>query len=585
MAYGSGRQLGETINPQLMNVDFSAYERAGATTGNALANLGQQIGSTVKEYSNNEKEIKKAIQISSAIEKIPGLAPMAQEALSKLSDPNLSQRDRLAVAESIKDSLNIGITGLQEQRTQEEFNMRKAAAGAAAGARAAAQAKEIQEAQNLLKGFPSQIALLEASGFAAQAKVLRDQYDLALANNDVNTATTIAGQASGFAANLKPSTLQPEAALKIQQDQLALEAAKIQASMQGKARNIMTADQLQQQIQSGAKVKYIPLGNGMYEVESATANELPMFGNVTVGPDGKIQQVPSGRGNIRIPGAGAGIQNALPTRDDIAPNMPPYVQRVLKDVNNGFTYGTQVNNQPVIPIGEVPESDVYTIKDGEVGVTRLPGSTAELEYKAKAADLAVKQAELAKQQALTKDVTEKQQIKEKGKKNFSDYIGEMARAYSNLYKKGGAVAGGESSLGAYVGGTETGQMLSRISGSEAQVYRDVINSMAPNLINIVRQSSEMGAKGLDSEKELKFYLGAIGDPTRPIEANLKAIDVLDKAYGDGNAVYNMLIENPELLRKVKEYGLKFDSKEEKAAGSTPLDTNPEVEQMLKELGL
>jgi len=109
--------------------------------------------------------------------------------------------------------------------------------------------------------------------------------------------------------------------------------------------------------------------------------------------------------------------------------------------------------------------------------------------------------------------------------------------------------------------------------------------MAPNLINVVRQSSEMGAKGLDSEKELKFYLGAIGDPTRPIEANLKALDVLDKAYGDGKAVSNMLIENPQLLRKVKEYGLKFDSKDEKTSGSTPLDTNPEVEQMLKELGL
>ena len=210
MAYGSGRQLGETINPQLMNVDFSGFERAGQAIGQGLANVGAQIGSAVKEYSNNEKEIKKAIQISSAIEKgIPGLAPMAQEALGKLNDPNLSQRDRLAVAESIKDSLNIGMTGLQEQRAQEEFNMRKAAAGAAAGARGAAQAKEIQEAQNLLKGFPSQIALLEASGFTAQAKVLRDQYDLALANGDVNTATTIAGQASGFTANLKPSTLQP----------------------------------------------------------------------------------------------------------------------------------------------------------------------------------------------------------------------------------------------------------------------------------------------------------------------------------------------------------------------------------------
>lgn len=210
MAYGSGRQLGETINPQLMNVDFSAYERAGATTGNALANLGQQVGGVIKQYGDNEKEIKKAIQISSAIEKgIPGLAPMAQEALSKLNDPNLSQIDRLAVAESIKDSLNIGMTGLQEQRAQEEFNMRKAAAGAAAGARGSAQAKEILEAQKLLQGFPSQIALLEASGFTPQAKVLKEQYDLALANGDFNTASTIAGQASGFAANLKPSTLQP----------------------------------------------------------------------------------------------------------------------------------------------------------------------------------------------------------------------------------------------------------------------------------------------------------------------------------------------------------------------------------------
>jgi hypothetical protein len=210
MAYGSGQRLGETIDPRLMQADYSGFTNAAAITGNALANIGQQIGSSIKEYGDNEKEIKKAIQISSAIEKgIPGLAPMAQEALGKLNDPNLSQRDRLAIAESIKDSLNIGMTGLQEQRAQEEFNMRKAAAGAAAGARGAAQANQIQEAQNLLKGFPSQIAILEASGFAPQAKVLKEQYDLAITNGDLNTASTIAGQASGFTAGLKPSTLQP----------------------------------------------------------------------------------------------------------------------------------------------------------------------------------------------------------------------------------------------------------------------------------------------------------------------------------------------------------------------------------------
>ena len=210
MPYGSGQRLGETIDPRLMQADYSGFTNAAAVAGNTFANIGQQVGGAIKQYGEDEKEIKKAIQISSAIEKgIPGLAPMAQEALSKLNDPNLSQRDRLAIAESIKDSLNIGMTGLQEQRAQEEFNMRKAAAGAAAGARGAAQAKEIQDAQNLLKGFPSQIAILEASGFTPQAQALKQQFDLALANGDFNTASTIAGQASGFTANLKPSTLQP----------------------------------------------------------------------------------------------------------------------------------------------------------------------------------------------------------------------------------------------------------------------------------------------------------------------------------------------------------------------------------------
>lgn len=210
MAYGNAQRLGENINPQLMQVDFSPYERAGATTGNAIANIGQQVGASIKQYGENEKEIKKAIQISTAIEKgIPGLAPMAQEALGKLSDSNLSQQDRLAIAESIKDSLNIGMTGLQEQRAQEEFNMRKAAASAASSARGAAQAKEIQDAQNLVKGFPSQIAILEASGFNPQAQAFKEQFDLALANGDLNTASTIAGRASGFTASLKPSTLQP----------------------------------------------------------------------------------------------------------------------------------------------------------------------------------------------------------------------------------------------------------------------------------------------------------------------------------------------------------------------------------------
>lgn len=210
MAYGNAQRLGQTINPQFMQVDFSPYERAGATMGNAFANAGKQIGDSIKEYNTNEKEIKKAIEISKSIKKgIPGLSPMADEALSQLNNPELSQRDRLAVAESIKDSLNIGMTGLQEKRAQEEFNMRKAAAGAAASARRSTDADKIIEAQNLMKAFPSQIAILEASGFGPQAQAYKDQYDKAMAAGDINTAMTLAGTVSGFTGAMKPSTLQP----------------------------------------------------------------------------------------------------------------------------------------------------------------------------------------------------------------------------------------------------------------------------------------------------------------------------------------------------------------------------------------
>lgn len=503
MAYGAGKRLGETIDPRLMMADFSGVERAGQAIGQSFANVGAQIGATVKEYSNNEKEIKKAMQISSAIEKgIPGLAPMAQEALSKLNDPNLSQRDRLAIAESIKESLSIGILGMDKER---------------------------------------------------------------------------------------------------QDKMLALEAAKIQASMQGEARNIMTADQLQQQIQSGAKVKYIPLGNGMYEVESATANELPMFGNVTVGLDGKIQQVPSDRGNIRIPGAGAGIQNALPQGqggmfpDNIVPTGLPI------DQATGFTPGVSVDGttgvlppkeQPVIPIGDVPESDVYTIKDGEVGVTRLPGSTAELEYKTKEAELKAKEEKTKSEKAISeqaKTASEKQTLSK------SNFLIDKANEAENIIK---------NDISKYGAGTIFDIGKSKIPGTPEyslvnQILPALKDSIALSALQKLKETSPTGSSGLGSltEKEgtrLENMYGVldVGGDKEILLKDLQRLkeEAFDMVHGsraerqkalkagDITKEANDLVEqmyNEQILGK----------KPKQAAGSTPLDTNPEVEQILKELEL
>jgi hypothetical protein len=473
-----------------MQADYSGFTNAAAVAGNTFANLGQQIGAGIKQYGDDEKTIKKSAQMAKSIrDAIPELAGMADNALAELSNPELSQRDRLAIAESIQDSLKIGVMGIENKRSN---------------------------------------AMLQ------------------------------------------------------------LEADKTKASMQGKERNIMNADQLQQQIQSGAKVKYVPLGNGMYEVESATANELPMFGNVTVGPNGQIQQVPSGGGNIRIPGAGAGIQNALPQGqggmfpDNVAPTGLPIGEAAE------FTPGVSVDGtpgvlppkeQPVIPIGEVPKSDVYSVEGGQVGVTRLPGSTAEIEYQTKAADLEKSKLEAEK---IKGEAEKTSKESTKAKNNFSTVIEEATNAYSNLYKKGGAVVGGEFSLGQVIASTNAGQKFGEITGSEAQIFRNYLDSLAPKILLGIMASTGLSATQLNSNAELQLQLKSLGDPSKPIQSNIAALDTLDKMYGDGTSVSKMLSKNPKLGALMKESGFNYGKKE---AGSTPLDTNPEVEQMLKDLGL
>jgi hypothetical protein len=473
MAYGNAQRLGENINPQLMQVDFSPYERAGATTGNAIANIGQQVGGAIKQYGEDEKTIKKSAQMAKSIrDAIPELAGMADNALAELSNPDLSQRDRLAIAEGIQDSLKIGVMGLENKRSN---------------------------------------AMMQ------------------------------------------------------------LEAAKIQASMQGKARNIMTADELQQQIQSGAKVKYVPLGNGMYEVESATANELPMFGNVTVGPDGKIQQAPSGGGNIRIPGAGSSVQNALPQAqggsfpDNVAPTGLPIDQAA------GFTPGVSVDGtpgvlpprqQPMIPVGEVPKGDVYNLQGGQVEVTRLPGSSAELDFQIKEAELKAKEEKAKSEQTISeqaKTASEKQKL---SKSNFLiDKANEAEAIIKNDISKYGVVGTNFDIGKSKVAGTPEYSLVN-------QILPALKDSIALSALQKLKDSSPTGSSGLGAvtEKEGKR---------------------LENMYGvlDVGGDKEILLKD---LQRLKEesfdmiHGSKSERNQALKDGRITKDQNDQVEQMYNE---
>lgn len=484
MAYGAGKRLGETIDPRLMMADFSGVERAGQAIGQGFANVGAQVGQIVKKYGEDEKTIKKAQQTAKSIaDLIPEFSGMATNALNELNNPDLSQRDRLAIAEGIQDSLRIGVMGLGIKQDARDFDFRE-----------------------------RQLA-----------------------------------------------------------SELGLKQRELDLRSKGTARNIMTADQLQQQISSGAKVKYIPLGNGMYEVESATANEVPMFGNVMVGPNGQIQQAPSGTGKIRIPGVGARVQNALPqgqggdfpdgvpttglpigeaaefipgvsavdgSKQGVLPprktSVSPYVQQVLEDVNNGITYGNQVSNQQVIPSGEVPRGDVYSVQGGQVGVTRLPGSTAEIEYKTKEAELKAKEAELNK----LKSPEEAGEIA--GKRSLNSILGSTSMV-----------------LGQVKSALSSNPMLAKMQGAVATIFpASEVGQIEKELENIRVQTSKesifelkklTGAVGQTTEKEWPKYESRYGDVRAGMNPEqlqrtlkLNALNTFEAVYGSPDKMNQML---------------------------------------------
>ena len=496
MAYGNGKRLGETIDPRLMQADYSGFTNAAAITGNALTNIGQQIGETIKKRNENEKEIAGGIKMATAMKAaVPALGSMADEVIDNLSNADLSTNDKLLALAGVKEAMQMSLLGNQERRA--------------------------------------------------------------------------------------------DVALKIQQNELA---AKIAAAQNKEAVMVYTPAELDSFRKAGYDPKIVGRDQfGNLKVETMQGKGVGAGGVTPFVKDGVFGFAPQNPTNfLPTPGAGAGIQNALPQGqggmfpDNVAPTGLPIGEAAE------FTPGVSVDGtpgvlppkeQPVIPIGEVPKSDVYSVEGGQVGVTRLPGSTAEIEYQTKAADLEKSKLEAEK---IKGEAEKTSKESTKAKNNFSTVIEEATNAYSNLYKKGGAVVGGEFSLGQVLASTNTGQKFGEITGSEAQVFRNYLDSLAPKILLGIMASTGLSATQLNSNAELQLQLKSLGDPSKPIQSNIAALDTLDKMYGDGTSVSKMLSKNPKLGALMKESGFDYGKKETE---STPLDTNPEVEQMLKDLGL
>jgi len=195
MPYGQAGRLGERIDPRLMQADFSGYANAGMIQGQALAGLGQQIGDAAKQRGQEEKFIKKSEQLAKNIgELIPELQGQAGQALDALNNPDLSHRDRLAMAESIGETLKVGMMGIENQRAKEMMALRRASMAA----KGEAAATPISPAQ-----IEAAVKMSNAAGFGAPVNALFEQYRLA---KTPEAQQQVAQMIMGYTGEIKPTT-------------------------------------------------------------------------------------------------------------------------------------------------------------------------------------------------------------------------------------------------------------------------------------------------------------------------------------------------------------------------------------------
>jgi hypothetical protein len=120
------------------------------------------------------------------------------------------------------------------------------------------------------------------------------------------------------------------------------------------------------------------------------------------------------------------------------------------------------------------------------------------------------------------------------KTRMTGIVDSMANDYIDLLMSGAGIAGDQSTAeNIFSYARSEFPEIEKAMGTEAAAIRSHIATQKPMLINYIRQASEMGARGLDSERELDFYLQAATDPQMDVNTNLAALLMLNEAYGLG----------------------------------------------------
>jgi hypothetical protein len=122
---------------------------------------------------------------------------------------------------------------------------------------------------------------------------------------------------------------------------------------------------------------------------------------------------------------------------------------------------------------------------------------------------------------------------EEGKSLLADEISNLRAALDKLNAARAIPSterGALSNISSSLASSGVGQIAGRIVGTEAQTERDVISSSKLRLVNAIKQATGMSAQQLNSNVELQTMLKSLSDPSQSIEANIRNLDNIEKAY-------------------------------------------------------
>lgn len=122
-----------------------------------------------------------------------------------------------------------------------------------------------------------------------------------------------------------------------------------------------------------------------------------------------------------------------------------------------------------------------------------------------------------------------------GRAQASNILGELRTTYNSLRNMGAMVSPQNSALGnitARVRASGVGQLAEGAVGTEAQALRDRVASIRPALMQSIAKATGMTGKQLDSNADVKLFMQTVTDPTASYEANIAAIERLERFLGE-----------------------------------------------------